>query len=246
MYFKEKGNTNIDSEFKSKNNFSFDKIKWPLMIGIGVIFFVVLIFILVNNRSNVRVNYFIELIGEEEITIYRGNDYIEPGYQAYDNKNNNLNNEVDINSNLDINKIGNYEVVYSIGSTSITRYIKVVEKPKGATYIYLRGKSLIYLNIGDKYTEPGYIVIDTVDSNLTDKVKVTNNIDISKMGTYQVIYSVVNSSGVTTSVSRTVIVIGNEINLSLSTNNYTNSSVKINISVSSNYFNYLVSSEICL
>ena len=240
MYFKEKGNTNIDSEFKKRNNLDLSKLKLPLIIASGVILLLIIIIVIITSTKKENINYFIELIGDSEITIYKGNDYIEPGYNAYDNKQNNLFNEVDIKSTLDINNIGNYEIVYSLGNTSVTRKISVIEKPKGATYIYLKGDSAVYLDTNEKYIEPGYIVIDTLDSNLTDKVKVTSNIDNSKSGTYKIIYSVINSSGVTTSAARTVIVMGSEISLSLNTEEYTNSTVTINAFIKDNYFDYMI------
>jgi len=239
MYFKDKENTNIDNEFK-QNNFNLNKLKWPLIIISGIILLIIIIILIIKFIPKPKTNYFIDLIGDEIITIYQGNDYLEPGYNAYDNKQNDLTNEVDIKSTLDINNLGNYEIIYTIGNISVTRYVNVIEKPTGATYIYLKGKSTIYLNINEKYSEPGYLVVDTVDSNLTDKVKVTNNLDITKQGNYKIIYSVVNSSGVTTSTYRTVIVMDSEISLSQNTKEYTNDQVKISIFVKDNYFDYLI------
>ena len=62
------------------------------------------------------------------------------------------------------------------------------------------------MNVGDTYNEPGYNATDSIDSNITDKVQVTNNIDTSKIGTYQVVYTVTNSSGITSSKTRKVVV----------------------------------------
>jgi len=242
MYFNDRGNTNIDSEFKSNNEFNVKSLKW-LFIVLGVLLLVggiVIFFIYFNGNKFSKINYFVTLVGEEEITLYQGNDYIELGYHGYDDKENNLTNDVKIKSNLDILKVGRYEIIYSLKGVSVTRYVNVVEKPKGATYLYLKGKSMIYLNMNEKYVEPGYMVIDTVDSNLSDKVKVTNSVDTSKMGTYKIVYSVVNSSGVTTSASRTVVVVGNEVSLSLNTKEYTNGNININVLVNSNYFDYLL------
>ena len=145
MYFNDKGNTNIDSEFREGNNFDFGKLKLPLFIILGVVLLLVVILIVVKLTKKEVINYFIELIGDEQITIYKGNDYIEPGYEAYDSKQNNLFDKVDIKSTLDTGKIGDYEIVYSLGNTSVIRYVTVIEKPTGATYIYLKGKLFKYL-----------------------------------------------------------------------------------------------------
>ena len=65
----------------------------------------------------------------------------------------------------------------------------------------------MYLEVGEKYTEPGYQVYDSIEQNLTEKVKVTGSVDTSKVGTYQITYSVINSRNETITVKRTVIVV---------------------------------------
>lgn len=41
----------------------------------------------------------------------------------------------------------------------------------------------------------GYEAIDNCDSNLTDKVLITNNLDINKIGEYEITYEVEDLSG---------------------------------------------------
>lgn len=57
----------------------------------------------------------------------------------------------------------------------------------------LVGDNIIYLKIGEEYSEPGYEAKDSLDGNITKQVKVTNNINYDIPGTYEVIYSVTNS-----------------------------------------------------
>ena len=243
MYFKNKENTNIDDEFNNhkfkipKFNFSSKNILL-ILIGIIILIFGIVFFIKLGTRN--KVSYYIELIGEELVTIYKDNEYIESGYIARDNKGNDLINEVVIDSNLDTSTTGDYEIVYTLYDKSVKRYVTVTDKPVGATCIYLMGDSTIYLNIGDEYKEPGYFVVDSIDSNLDDKVIVYNKIDTSKKGTYQVIYTVTNSTGITTSAKRTVIVMDGNISLSLDNEEYTNKEVNINIYIIDNYFDYLL------
>ena len=63
----------------------------------------------------------------------------------------------------------------------------------------------IYQN--DTYNEPGYTATDKYDKDITSKVKVTNNIDNTKAGTYEVTYSVNDSSKNKTEIKRKVNVI---------------------------------------
>ena len=86
----------------------------------------------------------------------------------------------------------------------VRKFIQIA--PSISTIIHLDGNNPIYFNAGDTYYEPGFNAIDAIDGDLTAKVEVTNEVDMTKEGTYRILYSVVNSSGVTTSETRTVII----------------------------------------
>ena len=238
MYFNTNVNrTNIDKEFNKKEKFNFDKYKKYIFIGLGCILILGLIFILIGRK---KISYYIDLSGNREITIYEGDAYIEPGYTARDSKGNDLTEKVVVNNMIDISTIGTYEIIYTLNNTEVKRIINVLEKPTGATIMYLKGSTTIYLKVGDTYKEPGYKVIDSVDGNLGDKVTVTGRVDTSKVGTYKLIYSVTNNSGVTTSKQRVIVVMDSNISLTLNNEDYTNKNVNINIYVMDNYFDYLI------
>lgn len=205
MYFNEKGNTNIDNQFKGNNKFDIKKLKPLLFVFGGIILLVIIIFIATISFNN-NDKYTIELLGEENITLTIGNDYIESGYKAYDKDHNDITDQVKIISDIDTSKEGEYEILYYIGKTNKVRYVTVT-KDTDATYIYLQGETTIYLEVGENYTEPGYKVYDSTEQNLTDKVKITGKVDTSKVGTYQITYSVINSKNITTTAKRTVIVV---------------------------------------
>ncbi len=239
MYFNTNVNgTNIDKEFNKEEKFNFDKYKKYIFIGLGCILLILgLIFILIGRK---KISYYIDLSGNREITIYEGDAYIEPGYTARDSKGNDLTEKVVVNNMIDISTIGTYEIIYTLNNTEVKRIINVIEKPTGATIMYLKGSTTIYLKVGDTYKEPGYKVIDSVDGNLGDKVTVTGRVDTSKVGTYKLIYSVTNNSGVTTSKQRVIVVMDSNISLTLNNEDYTNKNVNINIYVMDNYFDYLI------
>ena len=199
MYFKEKEDTNIDHQFE-KNKKINSKLLLYIVGGIfllGIIIFIIFYFIN-NSKKNT-----LELLGETKITLTKDSDYIEPGYTAYDKKNNEVTNQVKVTSNVDTSKTGEYEIVYSVNGISRVRYITVTE---GDTFIYLNGNVNMHLKVGEKYKEPGYTVYDSIDQNLTEKVKVSGKVDTSKVGTYQITYSVVNSRNITVTKKRTVVV----------------------------------------
>jgi len=69
----------------------------------------------------------------------------------------------------------------------------------------------VYLVVGKKYSEPGFKASDSCDGDLTSKVTIKNNINNQKAGTYEVVYSVKDSSGNSKSVTRKVQVIKKNI-----------------------------------
>ena len=239
MYFKGKVDTNIDNEFGKKKKFNIRnmKIKDYLILG-GATLFIIIGIILITWSG--RESYFIDLDGEDLIMIYKDSEYVDPGYSARNNKGVDFTDKVVVSDDVNTSVVGDYKVIYTLGDTKVVRYVSVIEKPIGATSIYLSGEVTMYLRVGDEYKEPGYTVIDSIDSNLTDKVIVKNEVDTSKEGIYRITYMVTNSTGVSTQVSRTVIVMGSNISISLDNEKITNGSVGINVYVVDNYFDYMV------
>ena len=205
MYFKEKEDTNIDKEFETnkKSGFDFKKIPSKYFIIGGIIIVVIILIVVIVGLFTGR-KQGIYLIGDEKIIITRNSDYIEPGYKAYNKKKKDVTNQVQVTSNLDTSKVGEYEILYSVNGMNVVRYVTVTE---GDTYIYLKGKVNMYLEKWEKYIEPGYQVYDSIDQNLTEKVKISGTVNTSKVGTYQLTYSVVNSRNATVTVKRTIVVV---------------------------------------
>ena len=70
----------------------------------------------------------INLAGEENIYLYKNEEYIEPGFTAKDSKENDLTSEVKVENNVDITKSGEYEVKYTLSDNTIkTRKVIVKE-----------------------------------------------------------------------------------------------------------------------
>lgn len=245
MYFNnEKKNTNIDTEFQNKKNTLnlleiLNKYK-ILIIGIIIAIIIIIFIFLFYNK---KIETYIDLLGEENITIYEGSNYVEPGYKVYNSKGNDLTSEISIKSNLNINRPGEYEIVYSFGDITKTRYITVIRKKQEYSYIYLTpvdNNVDIYLNVGNKYIEPGYKVFNTEGKDLNNRVNITGNVNTSKKGTYKLVYSLTDDNNVTITAERTIFVLDTDIHLSLSNTAYTKDNVKINITVIDTYFDYII------
>ena len=145
----------------------------------------------------------IELIGDEKVTFCPNGNYQENGYKVYDNYDTNLIDNVEVYQDGDIIY---YKVFDTSGNEAITkRYIDYedTEKPN----LKLNGSSKVYVYKNDKYVELGYSANDNCDGDITSKVKVVNNINTNKLGTYKVNYEVFDSNGNFTTLVREVQVI---------------------------------------
>lgn len=59
--------------------------------------------------------------------------------------------------------------------------------------IQLSGNNIVSIKMDETYEELGFKAMDSKDGDITDKVKVQNNIDYNTPGTYEIIYEVTNS-----------------------------------------------------
>ncbi|MCJ8314217.1 MAG: DUF5011 domain-containing protein, partial [Saccharospirillaceae bacterium] len=75
-----------------------------------------------------------------------------------------------------------------------------------APVISLNGESQITITIGTQYIEQGVSVIDIVDGDISEQIQITNNINESLAGEYQVTYSVTDAANNSTSINRSVII----------------------------------------
>ena len=138
-------------------------------------------------------------------TIYTcpGKKVVAPFFIAVDNMDGNL------TSKVKVKKHKNY-ISYKVcdnhfNCKSVKKKIKYndIEKPK----IKLLGSKNTTVFIGDNFTDPLYEVSDNCDNNLKDKVVISSNLDMNKLGNYKIKYSVSDKKGNSTTVIRNVRVI---------------------------------------
>ena len=150
----------------------------------------------------------ISLIGEENITINLFDEYKDQGIKATF-RDEDISNIVEIENNLDNNRVGNFEIKYSVNYKNkhkeIIRKINVVDSISPT--IKLKGKSEISIYLGSKYQDAGVSAIDNYDGDISDKVEVDNKVNTSELGEYVVNYKVSDSSGNKTTAQRKIKVI---------------------------------------
>ena len=131
------------------------------------------------------------------------NDEVVPSkVKAIDDYDGDISNKIKIDIKKDLIT---YSVIDNSGNKSeISKKIfyKDIEKPK----LKLKGSNYIYLFLNDEYKEEGFEVSDNCTKQLKDKVKIENNIDVTKTGEYFVTYSVKDDAKNETKIERKVIV----------------------------------------
>ena len=136
----------------------------------------------------------IELVGGS-INVILDTSYDEPGYKAT-KLFKDATDEVIVTNNIDISKVGYYEVIYKLNGRKVKRNVRVIETT--APEIVLEGDKEVYVCPGSNYDEAGYKAFDNYDGDITSKVEVSISGDV-------LIYSVMDSSSNTTVVSRKLI-----------------------------------------
>lgn len=140
----------------------------------------------------------ITLKGEKTITIDLKGKYHEQGAIATLEEKD-ISKNIKIESNINVNKVGNYEVTYSVTNSKgkkkqeVTRIVKVRDSKKPT--LTLKKGSPYKVQYGSTFKEPGYIAHDNYDGNITSKVTEKGNVDTNKLGSYKLYYTVQDSSG---------------------------------------------------
>lgn len=75
---------------------------------------------------------------------------------------------------------------------------------EGRIVMTLCGSHETIVRTGESYVEPGCLVRDVEEGNLTDRVQVSGEVDTSTPGTYTITYTVTNDEGMKAQATRTV------------------------------------------
>ena len=81
--------------------------------------------------------------------------------------------------------------------------------------ITLTGSSTIELTIGNTFTDPGATATDNIDGDLTSSITTSGSVDTSSTGSYMISYSISDATGNSASVTRTVVIVEDYIELNI-------------------------------
>ena len=81
--------------------------------------------------------------------------------------------------------------------------------------ITLVGSPTIELTIGNTFTDPGATATDNIDGDLTSSITTSGSVDTSSTGSYMISYSISDATGNSASVTRTVVIVEDYIELNI-------------------------------
>ncbi len=148
----------------------------------------------------------ITLIGENPFTLEYGKTYSEPGANAADNIDDDIN--VQITGTINSSILGEQVITYSATDTSgnshtTTRVINIIDTTPPT--ILIQGVNPLTLEYGATYSEIGAIATDPVDGVLS--VQTSGSIDTATLGEYIISYAASDISGNSVTATRVVTVI---------------------------------------
>ena len=193
------------NERKSRNW----KGKWDnnFKIIIAVVIAVVAALIVLGTVHYANKKVTLKLNGESKVTLEPNSSYNDKGAVALVGSKD-ISGSIKTDNPVNTKKSGTYKVVYSVKrlwkTTSISRTVFV--KDESAPSVKLNGASVIKMNQGDEFKDPGVTATDNEDGDISSKVVRTGRFDRFRQGTYKVTYTATDKSGNKTSVSRKIIV----------------------------------------
>lgn len=151
----------------------------------------------------------IVLVSDPDHYTLPGCQYEEEGFTAYDAYDGDLTDQV---RRIVTDTAVIYTVSDSSGNrTSVTRPIVFYDPI--APELKLYGDTQMIINMGTSYVEPGFVANDNCDGDLTNKVQISGTLNTFKPGRYTLKYTVTDSFGNTTSVTRIVSVKARDVQL---------------------------------
>ena len=157
--------------------------------------------------------------GTTDVTLIVGDTYSEPGYSAADTEDGDITSSViatpdvinapsliDTSSPNPTGVQVAYDVVDSAGNLADRAYrtIYVLLADTTPPVITLLGDNPMALELGSSYAEPGATALDDRDGDLSANITVTGTVNANTPGSYTLSYDVSDTTGNSTTVTRTI------------------------------------------
>ena len=143
------------------------------------------------------------LVGDESVEVEVKTSYTDAGATATDNYDDSeaITARITTSSNVNLNVVGSYAISYDVSdvssnaAVSIQRTVNVVDTTKPV--LHLSGPSSVDVEVKTSYTDAGATATDNYDdaSVITANVTSEGSVDLTKVGSYTIIYDVTDSEG---------------------------------------------------
>ena len=141
----------------------------------------------------------ITLTGGNETVEVNSFSYLDLGATANDDVDGNITASIVTDNNLNESTVGNYTFTYDVSdlsgnnATQVTRTVSVVDTTPPV--ITLNGSDPVTIEVGTTYNDDGATANDNYDGNLTVFISTVNNVNANTVGTYNVTYDLIDTSG---------------------------------------------------
>jgi peptidoglycan/xylan/chitin deacetylase (PgdA/CDA1 family) len=152
----------------------------------------------------------ITLEGDSELSISYKDEYEELGFSAIDEYDGDLTEKVTV-SKKDINNT-EYNLVYEVvdfsgNKAQKIRHVTLIDDVPPT--IALNGNINIYMHTNEEFTEPGAIVTDEIDGDITDNLLIEGEVNTTQAGNYTITYKATDKAGNEAVAKRYVMVSAN-------------------------------------
>lgn len=141
----------------------------------------------------------ISLSGAQSMTIAQGSVFNDPGVTVSDNYSVGL--VASVSGRVDTNLVGSYTLQYDAydeaGNAAVSVYRVVNVTDQTAPVIQLQGSATMNVDVGLPFTDPGVVVVDNVDTNLS--AVVSGQVNTAVLGDYSLTYTARDQAGNTAS-----------------------------------------------
>ena len=198
---RKKSKKELSNKKLTKKELSVDEIirknkKTRMILKLIILILLLVILALFIFKKNVIPTTFY-LKGDEEVTVFLNEEYKEPGFVTK-LIGKDISKRVVVSDNIDTKKIGNYEVSYVLDIKYLNIYKKLIRKVKVIDNVppelNVESEEEIYWNLGEGFEVPSYSASDNLDGDITDKVKIENDVNTDVEGEYTLKYIVADSS----------------------------------------------------
>jgi hypothetical protein len=143
-------------------------------------------------------------LGNEKVVISVNGFYMDEGYQLIQ-FNHRVYSNVIVKDDVDFDTPGTYKIKYILNyfGEQVIKERTIVVKDDAMPFIILNGDKDITMYLNQEYIEYGYKAIDNIDGDITKNVLVESNLK-NEIGNYKINYSVTDSHGNKSTVTRNV------------------------------------------